>query len=169
MQALPSIIQITVLWLVPESPRWLLSKNKPKAALKVLATYHANGDEQGPLVQFQYTEVKETIALEQSVATRGWGELIATKGNRHRLFLLMTAGLSSQWSGNGLVSYYFNIILNTIGITDADSQFKINGALSIYNWVVALGNISHRNGRARPATRSAGGGLDGEWLSQGLA
>ena len=139
MQALPSVIQITALWLVPESPRWLLSKNRPEAALKVLATYHANGDEQDPLVQFQYTEIKETIALEQSVATRGWGELIATKGNRHRLFLLMTAGLFSQWSGNGLVSYYFNIILNTIGITNADTQFKINGALSIYNWVVALG------------------------------
>jgi len=139
MQALPSVIQITALWLVPESPRWLVSKDKPEAALKVLAKYHANGDESDPLVQFQYTEIKETIALEKNVASRGWAELISTKGNRHRLFLLMTAGLFSQWSGNGLVSYYFTIVLNTIGITNSDTQFKINGALSIYNWIVSLG------------------------------
>ena len=139
MQALPSVIQLTALWLVPESPRWLVSKDRPEAALRVLARYHANGDERDPLVQFQYSEIRETIALEKTVATHGWAEMIATKGNRHRLFLLMTAGLFSQWSGNGLVSYYFNIVLNTIGIRDPDTQFKINGVLSIYNWVVALG------------------------------
>jgi sugar porter (SP) family MFS transporter len=139
MQALPSVVQLTALWLVPESPRWLVSKDRPEAALKVLATYHANGDENDALVQFQYTEIRGAIEMEKSLASRGWQELWATKGNRHRLFLLATAGLFSQWSGNGLVSYYFNLVLDDVGITSSDTQFKINGALSIYNWAVALG------------------------------
>lgn len=139
MQALPSVIQLTCLWMVPESPRWLLSKDKPEQALNVLARYHANGDTQDPLVQFQYQEIKHTIEMEQSVSKNtGWSELFATKGNRHRMILIMTAGLFSQWSGNGLVSYYFGVVMNTIGITDADTQFKINGGLSIWNWIVAI-------------------------------
>lgn len=160
MQALPSVLQLTALWAVPESPRWLMSKDKPEQALQVLARYHANGDESDPLVQFQYTEIKETIALEQTVARRGWSELWATKGNRHRLLLLATAGLFSQWSGNGLVSYYFTKVLDTIGITNKDHQFKINGALSIYNWVVALGMcfLVDKFGR-RPLFLASTGGM----------
>lgn len=139
MQALPSVVQLTALWMVPESPRWLMSKDRPEQALEILARYHANGDITDPLVQFQYQEIKQTIELENnSTKNSGWGELIATKGNRHRLLLIMTAGLFSQWSGNGLVSYYFKKIMDTIGITDADTQFKINGGLSIWNWFVAI-------------------------------
>lgn len=139
MQALPSIVQLTALWMVPESPRWLMSKDKPEQALQILAKYHANGDTTDPLVQFQYQEIKQTIELEtNSSRSTGWGELIATKGNRHRLLLIMTAGLFSQWSGNGLVSYYFKNVMDTIGIVDPDTQFKINGGLSIWNWCVAV-------------------------------
>ncbi|KAL7275939.1 hypothetical protein RUND412_001096 [Rhizina undulata] len=140
LQALPSVIQLTALWAVPESPRWLLSKDKPEQALKVLAKFHANGDESDPIVQFQFQEIKQTIELESTLAkgSNGWKNVLSTKGNRHRLLLIMTAGLFSQWSGNGLVSYYFKEVMDSIGITDSDTQFKINGSLSIWNWVVAI-------------------------------
>lgn len=39
----------------------------------------------------------------------------------------------SQWSGNGLISYYLERVLNGIGITKADDQTLINGIIAIYN------------------------------------
>lgn len=43
----------------------------------------------------------------------------------------------SQMGGSALISYYLVLILQTIGITDPDTQTLINGILSIWNWLVA--------------------------------
>jgi len=65
-------------------------------------------------------------------------ELIRTKGNRRRLLILLTVGLFSQWSGNGLVSYYINKVLDQIGYTDTLTQNLINGVLQIFNLFIAV-------------------------------
>jgi MFS family permease len=43
-----------------------------------------------------------------------------------------------QWSGNGLVSFYLIAILKGIGITDGETQNKINGGLQVYNYVTSI-------------------------------
>ncbi|KAF2735850.1 hexose transporter protein [Polyplosphaeria fusca] len=137
IQALPSILQISCVWFVPESPRWYISKGRPEQALKVLAYVHAEGNPDDEVVQLEYEEIKETLAIEKEAEQTGWLELFKTKGNRHRLLILMSAGLFSQWSGNGLVSYYISGVLDGIGITDPDTQLVINGVLNIWNAIVA--------------------------------
>lgn len=139
VQALPSLLQLAFVWTVPESPRWYISKGQPKKAFDVLAKYHAEGNTEDELVSLEFEEVKETILIEREAEQTGWLELFKTKGNRHRLLILLSAGLFSQWSGNGLVSYYINGVLDTIGITDPDMQLKINGVLNIWNCIVAIG------------------------------
>jgi MFS family permease len=47
--------------------------------------------------------------------------------------------LFSQWSGNGLVSYYMTKVLQDIGITDSTIQLTINGVLQIVNFITAVG------------------------------
>ncbi|CAI6331948.1 unnamed protein product [Periconia digitata] len=137
VQALPSILQITFIWFVPESPRWYISKGQPEKALHVFAHVHAEGNADDEIVQLEFQEVQETIAIEKEAEQTGWLELFKTKGNRHRLIILISAGLFSQWSGNGLVSYYISGVLETIGIHDADTKLKINGGLNIWNFVVS--------------------------------
>ncbi|KAF2250441.1 hexose transporter protein [Trematosphaeria pertusa] len=137
VQALPSILQISCVWFVPESPRWYISKGKPERALAVLAKVHAEDNADDEVVQLEYEEVKETIMIEKEAESTGWLELFKTKGNRHRLLILLSAGLFSQWSGNGLVSYYITGVLDSIGIKDPDMQLKINGVLNIWNCIVA--------------------------------
>jgi MFS family permease len=154
VQALPSILQITCVWLVPESPRWYISKGQTERALNVLAKVHAEGNDQDEIVQLEFEEIKETIAFEKEAEQTGWLELFKTKGNRHRLLILISAGLFSQWSGNGLVSYYITGVLDGIGITDPDTQLVINGVLNIWNCIVAVTMCTSPN-LPNPSTRKA--------------
>jgi MFS family permease len=137
IQAVPSIVQITCVWFVPESPRFYMSKGQNERALSILAHVHAEGDANDEMVQLEYEEIKETIAIEKELEQTGWLEIFKTKGNRHRFIILISAGFFSQWSGNGLVSYYISGVLDTIGISDPDMQLKINGVLNIWNCLVA--------------------------------
>ncbi|KAK4943905.1 hypothetical protein LTR10_016621 [Elasticomyces elasticus] len=138
VQAFPSLIQILFIWFVPESPRWLIAHGKEEKGLKVLGDVHANGNINDELVQLEYVEIRDTIRLEKELESNGWLELFKTKGNRRRLIILLTAGLFSQWSGNGLVSYYLSKVLDQIGYTDTLTQNLINGVLQIFNLFIAV-------------------------------
>lgn len=139
LQGVSSIIQILLIWFVPESPRWLVSKGKEEHALQVLAYYHANGNAQDPLVQYEFEEIKAAIAFDREVAGNvGWLSLIKTPGNRKRIRIVIALAVFSQWSGYGLVSYYLNKVFIAIGITDPTTQLLINGLLNTYNFIVTI-------------------------------
>ncbi|KDQ55623.1 hypothetical protein JAAARDRAFT_195461 [Jaapia argillacea MUCL 33604] len=139
IQGLPSVIQIVLIWFAPESPRWLVSKGREQEALKTLAYYHANGDYKHPLVEYEFEEIKAAIALDREVENSvGWLTLFKTPGNRRRVRIIVALAFFSQWSGNGLASYYLNKVLNAIGITDPTTQLLINGILSIWNFCVCV-------------------------------
>lgn len=140
LQAAPASIMIISIWFVPESPRWLISRDRHQEALEILATYHANGNQDDDLVRYEFIEIKETIELElKAKRSSGISELWRTKGNRHRMAICIAAGFFSQWSGNSLVSYYMTKVLNMVGIVDEQTQLVINGILNIWNMIVACG------------------------------
>ncbi|KAL1866872.1 hypothetical protein Daus18300_006575 [Diaporthe australafricana] len=139
LQAIPSLFQIFFIWFVPESPRWLIAKGKHAQAKDILSKYHAAGNENDELVNVEYNEINQTISLEQEYEKTSWSELWSTPGNRHRLLVLVSFGLFSQWSGNALVSYYLSGVLETVGITDDKTKLEINGYLSIVQLVSAVG------------------------------
>ncbi|EJU01952.1 hexose transporter [Dacryopinax primogenitus] len=139
LQGAPSILHVTLIWLCPESPRWLLSKGKDAAALRILAFYHGRGDEKNPLVRYEHSEIKKAIERDRKVAeTVGWRTLLATPGNRRRMRMIIALAFFSQWSGNGLVTYYLNLVFDTIGITSTTTQTLINGVLQIFNLSICL-------------------------------
>ncbi|OQO08961.1 hypothetical protein B0A48_05851 [Cryoendolithus antarcticus] len=139
VQAFPSLLQLGFVWFVPESPRWLIAKGRMEKAHQVLAKVHANGNLEDEVVQIELQEIKDTIKLEQEFESNGWLELVKTKGNRHRLIILLSMGLFSQWSGNGIASYYLNKVFDSVGITNSNVQLVINGCLQILNIIVATG------------------------------
>jgi len=52
--------------------------------------------------------------------------------------IIIAIAFFSQWSGNGLVSYYLNKVFATIGITNPTTQLLINAFLSMWGFVMAL-------------------------------
>ncbi|KAJ8463128.1 hypothetical protein ONZ45_g17696 [Pleurotus djamor] len=131
---------------------WYLGSIMEEQALKILAYYHASGNENDPLVEYEFEEIKSAIALDREVANNvGWLSLVKVPGNRKRLRIILALAFFSQWSGNGLVSYYLNKVFIAIGIEDPTTQLLINGILNIYNFFVAIiaGLLCDRVGRRR--------------------
>ncbi|CEO58925.1 Putative Hexose transporter protein [Penicillium brasilianum] len=139
LQGIPSLCQLVFIWTVPESPRWLISKGRLEEAKKVLAYVHAQGDEDDELVNVEFDEIQQTIELEKEFEGNNWTEFWSTAGNRHRSIILISIGFFSQWSGNGIVSYFLPQVLKMIGITDSNTQLTINLILSAVNVVSATG------------------------------
>lgn len=139
VQAAPSVIQLAFIFFIPESPRWLISKDRADEALKTLATYHANGNVEDPTVQFEYVEIKETLRLEfLAKKSSSYLDFLKTKGMRYRLMLIVSLGLFSQWSGNSLTSYYLTDIFKSIGITNENTQLALNGGNTILSLIVSV-------------------------------
>lgn len=117
-----------------------------------MAYYHANGNEEDPLVEYEFEEIKAAIAFDREVAANvGWTSLIKSSGNRKRMRIILALAFFSQWSGNGLVSYYLNKVFIAIGIVDPTVQLLINGILNIWNFFIAIiaGLLCDKVGRRR--------------------
>ncbi|KAI0635907.1 general substrate transporter [Trametes polyzona] len=139
LQALAPVIQVFFIWLVPESPRFLVSKGLESKAAAALARFHSmTGDERDPLIVFEMAQIRHALKMEkEAVANTTWATLFATPGNRKRMVIIVALAVFSQWSGNGLVSYYINLVLEGVGISDAGTKAAINGGLQVWNLVAA--------------------------------
>ncbi|KAG0701572.1 general substrate transporter [Suillus ampliporus] len=171
LQGLTSTIQVLLIWFVPESPRWLVSQGKEERALQVLAYYHADGNAQDPLVEYEFEEIKSAIAFDREVAENvGWLSLIKYPGNRNRLRIIIALAVFSQWSGNGLLvslMYDLNKVFTAIGITNPETQLLINGVLNTFNLFIAVaaGFCCDRVGR-RPLFLASCAGMVVFWAAQ---
>ncbi|KAH7323059.1 general substrate transporter [Stachybotrys elegans] len=139
IQAVPSIVQMIGIWFIPESPRWLVSKDKSDEALRVLAKHHAGGDVNNTTVQYQFREIKETIQADKAAATGSrYVDFLLTKGNRWRLAIIISLGIISQYSGNAILSNYMNIVYEGAGITNQNDKLALSAGRTILDLIVSI-------------------------------
>lgn len=140
IQAVPSIIQLAGIWWVPESPRFLVNKDKSEEALAMLAKHHAGGDVNNATVQFQYREIKQTIEADKSARrATSYLDFLKTKGNRWRLAIIISLGIISQYSGNALFSNYIDIIYTGAGIKEQNKKLALSAGKTIMDLSIAIG------------------------------
>lgn len=121
------MIQLCGIWWVPESPRFLINKDRSEQALRVLADHHAGGDENNATVQFQYREIKQTIEADKAAKTAtSYLDFLKTRGNRWRLAIIISLGIISQYSGNALFSNYIDIIYEGAGVKEQNKKLAVS-------------------------------------------
>jgi sugar porter (SP) family MFS transporter len=140
IQIVPSVMQLVGIWWIPESPRYLLNRDRNDEALAMLAKHHAGGNAQNATVQFEYREIKETINMEKTAAkSTSYLDFFRTKGNRWRLAIIISIGIISQYSGNALFSNYMNSIYIGAGITEQNQKLGLSTGQTILNLIVSIG------------------------------
>lgn len=114
------VILIVGTWFLPESPRWLLTKDRHEDALDVIAAL--NGLETtDPEVQLQHTLIIDGIKASGEVGGKTPYSALFT-GGKTQHFRRMLLGASSQFfqqlGGCNAVIYYFPILFQTsIGVS----------------------------------------------------
>ncbi|KAK0742654.1 general substrate transporter [Schizothecium vesticola] len=126
LQVVPSFVQFCGIWFLPESPRFLINKDRHEEALRTLAEWHAGGDVNNATVQFEFREIKETIRIQKEIdqGTK-FVDFFRTRGNRWRLAIIMSLGVISQYSGNAIFSNYMNVVYRGAGIKDDQERQKL--------------------------------------------
>jgi len=140
VQAIGPLLQLFLIWLVPESPRWLISKGLEIKASRILARFHATGfDERDPFVQYELAQIRRALRMEKEMHDpASYVTLFVTPGNRKRMRIVVGIALFSQLSGNGLGSYYIDLVLESIRITNPKTKTMISGCLQIWNLAAAM-------------------------------
>ncbi|KAF2649201.1 hexose transporter-like protein [Lophiostoma macrostomum CBS 122681] len=138
LQAGPSMFQICLIFLIPESPRYLISKDRAEEAYQILVHYHAEGDPDSDFVKAEMAQIETTIKIEIEHSKRSWWEMVSSPGMRRRVIIGSFLGLFTQWSGNTLISYYLNDLLKLIGYTSSDFKNKLNVGLNAWQLVNAV-------------------------------
>jgi hypothetical protein len=75
LQMIPAILLFFGMMFLPESPRWLASKDRWDETRAVLALTHGHGDPDSPFVVREFEEIKQWIQIESEANNASYLEL----------------------------------------------------------------------------------------------
>lgn len=132
VQMIPALLYFTLLWFVPESPRWLLLKGRDEEALRVLRQVSAEQQAQDNLQQIRQS-------LNTKSVSRGFRGLL---DSRVRLIMTIALGLAffQQITGINAIFYYLPTIFAQAGggVDDAFRQAVMVGVVNVAMTFVAI-------------------------------
>jgi SP family arabinose:H+ symporter-like MFS transporter len=106
VMGIPAFLFLVTLFLVPESPRWLVQKNRDHEAYTILS--RINGEERA---RNELAEIRESIMKEQ-----GTYREVFSAGMRPVLWLGILLAVFSQVTGINSIMYYAPVIFQKTGI-----------------------------------------------------
>lgn len=134
LQLVPSVLAFLILFVVPELPRWLISRDRHEEALGILKIVNNVSEDE---VKAQYREIADAIELEK-LHNLSLTQAFSTKPNRRRLLITSAFSIIVMLPGTNIVTYYFGDMMANAGITDSDTQLQINIVLTSWTLVIAV-------------------------------
>ena len=144
---LPCFVIYFSTFVMPESPRWLVAKNREREAREVLKTIYPDGYDVGVIV----TEIKDTIEKE-SIAEHavGWDVILFPSPAFKRMLMVgVGTAIAQQAIGIDAIQYFLVYILNESGIESRNAQQMILVVLGLIKLgvIVIAGHLFDRKGR----------------------
>jgi sugar porter (SP) family MFS transporter len=129
--ALPAFAIVAgVVWLLPESPQWLLTNNRVEQARKVIAK--VSGEERADQLMERWRQ-RQQGRTERQV---GWRALFAARV-RPALVVGLTLAAIQQFGGINTIIYYAPTIMERTGLTASNSIFY-SVAIGVINLVMTI-------------------------------
>jgi len=152
-EILPALLFFLVMFFVPSSPRWLVSKDRKEEAGRVLERINDR-----EFAQRELSFIQESLAKEK----RGSWSALFQKGIRVALLAGMGLAILSQFTGINAIIYYGPRIMEEAGIqlSDALGGQVIIGIVNVLATIVAILQID-KFGRKRLMQ----GGITGMFIS----
>jgi sugar porter (SP) family MFS transporter len=131
-EALPALFFFFALFIVPESPRWLVARNRENDAKQVL-TKVAGTD----FANFELSEIKASLVGNEK---RGTLKQLFNKKYSFILFLGIFLAVFQQWSGINVIFFYAPDIFAkaNLGVDAALFQTTLIGLMNIVFTVLAM-------------------------------
>ena len=116
VEAFPALIYTLLIFTVPKSPRWLISKNRNEEAKKVLDLINPDGDAE-----------KLMLEIKKESESHASGENIFMKKYRFPLILAFLIAMFNQFSGINAFLYYAPRIFEEAGLGESTALLSSIG------------------------------------------
>ena len=126
VEAFPALIYTILVFTIPKSPRWLISKNRNEEAKKVLEFINPDGDAE---------QLMQTIKIDNEGHTSG--ENIFMKKYRFPLMLAFLIAMFNQFSGINAFLYYAPRIFEEAGLGESTALLSSIG-IGVTNLIFTL-------------------------------
>jgi sugar porter (SP) family MFS transporter len=134
-----AIMVMIFIFMMPESPRWLLRRNRVEEAVEILAILR-DADPNSERVQTELADIERSLEMIGSV-TRWDLFKMGEKRNFHRLILGLTGQSFSQLCGiNSITGYAAIIFQQRLGLGGTDSRV-LGGAMTFVQIIGALAAV----------------------------
>lgn len=128
---IPAILQIALSSLLTESPRWLLTKNRPKEAADILRRLRGTTD--------VYEEIDSICsASDNESGDMGFWAVLSDRNIRFPLIVGIVLQLAQQFSGINAVMFYANSFFKNVGLQDPLVGTCLVGTINVISTGVAL-------------------------------
>lgn len=130
LQLVPGALVGLIMVFRPESPRWLLQHDRNEQALNVLASLHANGNQDDPVARAEYEEIRVVVEFERGMSPPSYLTLLFGKQYRRRTALGMGLQFMQQVSGINIILYYASKVFAQTGRNSTSASLLANGISS---------------------------------------
>lgn len=136
LQMLPAIGLFIGCLFLPESPRWLASKDRWEEALQVLTLVHSKNNPESPLVRQELRQIREMVEFERQNADVSYIELFKPS-MINRTHIGVFTQIWSQLTGMNVMMYYITYVFAMAGLSgnnllvSSSIQYVINVIMTI--------------------------------------